>query len=157
MIDESLKLIGVMPVLVEPTLIVVLGGWIDAGAAAANAVSAINAESETTPFAEFDDDVYIDYRARRPTMELRDGLHTVLTWERIVLSAGSDQTGRDLIVLSGPEPDTAWHRFSRAVGDLLSTSASLKWLISAHTPLRCPTHDRRGSRSAALQRTYSHG
>jgi len=117
-IDESLKMIGEMPVLVEPTLIVVLGGWIDAGAAAANAVSAINAESETTPFAEFDDDVYIDYRARRPTMELRDGLHTVLNWERIILSAGSDQTGRDLIVLSGPEPDTAWHRFSSAVGDL---------------------------------------
>ncbi|HUF98080.1 MAG TPA: PAC2 family protein [Ilumatobacter sp.] len=119
--DESLRMIGDMPTLVEPTLIVVLGGWIDAGAAAALAVGAINSESETTAFAEFDDDVYIDYRARRPTMELRDGLHTVLNWERILLSSGSDQTGRDLVVLSGPEPDMAWHRFSRAVGDLATT------------------------------------
>ena len=51
-------------------------------------------------------------------MELRDGLHSVLHWERITLSVGHDQTGRDLLVLTGPEPDMAWHRFTRVIGEV---------------------------------------
>lgn len=110
--------LGPRPTLVEPTLVVMLNGWIDAGGGARGAVAAIAEESGTTPVAEFDDDVFVDFRARRPMMELRDGLHSVLHWERILLSAGADQTGRDLLVLSGPEPDMAWHRFTRVVADL---------------------------------------
>lgn len=97
-----------------------LTGWIDAGGAALAAVDAIHDEAATSPIIEFDDDTYVDYRARRPVMELREGLHSVLHWERITLSVGTDQTGRDLLVLSGPEPDMAWHRFTRLVGDLAS-------------------------------------
>lgn len=111
--------LGDAPGLTDPVLIVMLSGWIDAGGAALAAIEAINHESDTTPLIEFDDDTYIDFRARRPMMELRDGLHTVLSWERIVLSAGTDQTGHDLLVLSGPEPDMAWHRFTRAVGEVV--------------------------------------
>ena len=51
-----------------------LSGWIDAGGAAQAAIDAIIAESAASPIAEFDDDTYIDYRARRPVMELREGL-----------------------------------------------------------------------------------
>jgi hypothetical protein len=104
--------------LTDPVLVVVLTGWIDAGGAARSAVEAIAEEAETSPIAEFDDDVYVDYRARRPIMELREGLNTVLHWERITLAAGSDSTGRDLLLLSGPEPDMAWHRFTRLVGEV---------------------------------------
>jgi hypothetical protein len=41
-----------------------------------------------------------------------------LQWERITLAVGRDQTDRDLLVLSGPEPDMAWHRFTRTMGGL---------------------------------------
>ena len=51
-------------------------------------------------------------------MELRDGLNSVLNWERITLTLGRDQTGRDVLLLTGPEPDMAWHRFTRTVGEL---------------------------------------
>jgi hypothetical protein len=116
--DDVMRWLGPKPKLVEPTLVVMLTGWIDAGGGARGAVAAIEDESGTTPVAEFDDDVFVDFRARRPVMELRDGLHSVLHWERILLSAGADQTGRDLLVLAGPEPDMAWHRFTRVVADL---------------------------------------
>jgi hypothetical protein len=99
-------------------LVVMLTGWIDAGGAARAAMNAIDDESEASPIIEFDDDTYVDYRARRPVMELREGLHSVLQWERITLAAGRDATGRDLLVLTGPEPDMQWHRFTRAVGDV---------------------------------------
>jgi hypothetical protein len=116
--DESLRWLVSRPALTDPVLVVVLTGWIDAGGAARSAVEAIAEEAETSPIAEFDDDVYVDYRARRPIMELREGLNTVLHWERITLAAGSDSTGRDLLLLSGPEPDMAWHRFTRLVGEV---------------------------------------
>ena len=118
MTDDSLRWLAPRPVLTEPVLVVVLSGWIDAGGAARAALDAIAEEAETLPIVEFDDDVYVDYRARRPIMELREGLNTVLQWERITLAAGRDSTGRDLLLLSGPEPDMAWHRFTRVVGEL---------------------------------------
>ena len=99
-------------------MVAVLTGWIDAGGAARAAAEAIEEDGTASPIAEFDDDVYVDYRARRPIMELRDGLNSVLNWERITLAVGHDQTGRDVLLLTGPEPDMAWHRFTRAVGEL---------------------------------------
>lgn len=101
-------------------MVVMLNGWIDAGGAARAALQAVEQESDADPIAQLDDDVYIDFRARRPTMELRDGLNLVLNWERIVISVGHDQTGQDLLLLTGPEPDMSWHRFTRVIGELAS-------------------------------------
>jgi hypothetical protein len=116
--DTSIRWLAPRPTLTDPVLLVMLGGWIDAGGAARAAIEAIDIEAETSPIAEFDDDVYVDFRARRPVMELREGLNSVLQWERITLATGHDRTGHDLLVLSGPEPDMAWHRFTRLVGDV---------------------------------------
>ncbi|MCB0966376.1 MAG: PAC2 family protein [Ilumatobacter sp.] len=116
--DASARWLGSRPELTDPVLLVGLSGWIDASGAAKAAIEAVVADAEATPFLEFDDDTYVDFRARRPTMELREGLHSVLHWERILVSAGTDQTGQDVIVLHGPEPDMAWHRFTRLVGEL---------------------------------------
>jgi hypothetical protein len=116
--DQSLRWLTPKPKLKSPALIVMLDGWIDAGGVARAAADAIEDEAGSSPIAEFDDDVYIDYRARRPVMELREGLNSVLQWERITLATGRDQTGRDLVLLTGPEPDMAWHRFTQLVGDV---------------------------------------
>lgn len=116
--DESLRWLAPPPQLTDPVLVVALTGWIDASGAARTAIEAIEEEAEVSPIAVFDDDVYVDYRARRPVMELREGLNSVLQWEQIAVAVGSDSTGRDLLVLSGPEPDMAWHRFARQVGEL---------------------------------------
>lgn len=118
MSDDSLQWLAPRPELTEPVMVVMLSGWIDAGGAARAAIEAIEQESGATPIAQLDDDVYVDYRARRPVMELRDGLNSVLNWERISLLVGSDQTGRDVVLLTGPEPDMAWHRFTRTIGEV---------------------------------------
>jgi hypothetical protein len=102
----------------EPILIVMMTGWIDAAGAAAAAIEALAEECETAPVARFDDDTFIDYRARRPTMELRDGVNTNLKWHHIELLAGRSPAGRDVLVLMGPEPDMNWRRFSEAVGEM---------------------------------------
>jgi hypothetical protein len=106
------------PMLHEPILVVMLTGWIDAAGAGAAAAAALSAECETSPILRFDDDTFIDYRARRPTMELRDGLNTDLVWATIELRAGRSPSGRDILVLTGPEPDMAWRRFAHAMADI---------------------------------------
>ena len=104
--------------LTEPLLVVALEGWIDAGTAAALAMSTIRDQIGATLLATFDSDVFIDYRARRPTMHIRDGVNTGLTWPEIVMHYGREPNGRDVIVLSGPEPDSQWFAFTKAVRTL---------------------------------------
>lgn len=109
---------GELPQLDEPLLVVMLTGWIDASGAAAGAVAAIEEECQVDTIVTFDTDTFVDYRARRPTMEVRDGLNSRLRWPSIELKAGASGGGRDVLVLSGVEPDSAWQAFTVAVGEL---------------------------------------
>lgn len=120
MTDESVRWLAPKPELTDPVLVVVLTGWIDAASAAHGAAEALSEASAANPVATFDDDIYLDFRARRPVMELRDGLNSVLRWERTLLSTGRARHDRDLVLLTGPEPDMAWHRFTHNVGELAS-------------------------------------
>lgn len=118
MTNPDVILHGELPSLQSPVLVVSLKGWIDAAEAADEAMSAIEAQMDPLPVASFDTDVFIDYRARRPVMEIRDGKNSNITWPTIDLHAGRDANGRDVLVLTGHEPDSAWNRFSVAVRSL---------------------------------------
>ncbi|MFZ9384254.1 MAG: proteasome assembly chaperone family protein [Ilumatobacteraceae bacterium] len=114
----DLQLHGDLPELDSPILVVALKGWIDAAEAAAEAVSAIESQMDPFPLASYNTDVFIDYRARRPTMEIRDGRNTHLEWPSIDMYSGHDANGRDIVLLTGSEPDSAWHRFAAATAEL---------------------------------------
>ena len=75
-----LRIDGELPTLQEPVLIVMLTGWIDASAAAYGAMEAIKKGTDAKRIVTFDPDSFIDYRARRPMMELRDGKSNKLVW-----------------------------------------------------------------------------
>jgi PAC2 family len=107
-----------LPALTSPVLVVMLGGWIDASGAAAAAMAVIEAESDARTIATFDRDTFIDYRARRPIMELRDGLSTRLVWPDTELKVGTDRSGHDVLLLTGYEPDSSWNLFADAVTSL---------------------------------------
>ena len=104
-----------VPELAKPRLVVMLTGWIDASGAAAAAMSALEADCDARPLVHFDDDIFIDYRARRPILEVRSGVSTRLVWSSPELLLGRDSKGGDVLLLSGPEPDMAWHRFTSTV------------------------------------------
>lgn len=112
------ELHGELPVMDRPVLVVHLHGWIDAGGAAAAAMAALDAACDTKAVATFDGDTFLDYRARRPTMELRDGVNTRLVWDDIQLKAGADLNGYPVLTLAGPEPDSQWRAFAGAVTQL---------------------------------------
>ncbi|CAN5256448.1 PAC2 family protein [soil metagenome] len=106
------------PDLESPVLVLALDGWIDAGFGAANARTALLDGLETLTVAVFDSDELLDHRARRPVMNLVEGVNTGLTWPSIELLAASDGDGNDLLLLVGAEPDHSWRAFSGAVVDL---------------------------------------
>jgi proteasome assembly chaperone (PAC2) family protein len=99
------------PALRDPLLLIGLEGWIDAGAAAGQAMAQIADETGATTIARFSSDAFIDYRARRPTMQLRDGVMDDLIWPTIELRAGRDNDGNDVLLLVGAEPDGQWQLF----------------------------------------------
>jgi hypothetical protein len=76
---------------------------------------------DTVTVARFDTDELIDYRARRPTVHMVDGVQKSLTWPSVELRAATDLEGRELLLLVGSEPDRLWHRFVEEVVDLALT------------------------------------
>lgn len=103
-----------------PVLVLGMDGWIDAGLGAGSAMAHLLSSMETELVATFDSDAFIDYRARRPLVRVTEGITDELSWPEIKLLAGTDQEGRDVLALVGPEPDMAWNAFVTAVVDLAS-------------------------------------
>lgn len=108
-----------LPELHEPTLVVMLSGWIDASLAAAASLAAVEEACGSRLLATFDGDLFIDYRARRPTLELRDGVSTRVAWPDISLKVGRDSAGHDVLTLGGPEPDARWRQFADDAASLV--------------------------------------
>lgn len=121
--------------LVAPTLVAAFDGWIDAGGAATSAADQIAADG--TIVATFDGDVLFDFRARRPTLEIVDGHLSELTWPE--LSMRRTRIGeRDILVLSGAEPDFRWHEFTEAIVDLTRTLGVVEWISLGAIPAAVP-------------------
>lgn len=136
--SETYTLHGELPVFDRPVLVVHFDGWIDASGAAGGAMSAITSSMELTTLATFDGDTYIDYRARRPTMELREGVNTRVVWPTIELRHGRTEGGIDLLTLTGPEPDMRWHAFAAEVAGLALRLGTFQMIALGAYPFAAP-------------------
>ncbi|HEV3212461.1 MAG TPA: PAC2 family protein, partial [Acidimicrobiales bacterium] len=103
------------PTLTDPVLVVALEGWIDAGFGAATAIAALLEITGSTIVATFDGEYFLDQRARRPMARIVDGVTAELRWPEIQLRRGTDASGRDVLLLVGPEPDFHWLEFAELV------------------------------------------
>jgi hypothetical protein len=122
-------------ILIRPALIVALDGWVDAGSAATTAAALIAADSRVV--ATFDADRLFDYRARRPTLEIVDGRLSELTWPEFEIRVARHE-GRDLLVLSGPEPDYRWPRLADAVVEAAGSLGVVEWISIGAIPAAVP-------------------
>lgn len=132
------ELHGTLPALHQPVLLVQLTGWIDASGAANAAMEHITRVTDAKELLTFDGDTFIDYRARRPVMELREGVNTRIVWGAPGLRVGTDGKGKDVLLLSGPEPDTAWRFFARTVGELATELGVTKMIALGAYPYGAP-------------------
>jgi predicted ATP-grasp superfamily ATP-dependent carboligase len=108
------------PQLDRPVLVVAMEGWVDAGFAAATATANLLGAMPNEVVATFDPDELIDFRARRPTLRIVNGVDTELRWSAIRLLAATNHNGRTVLILTGPEPDMRWHSFIAEVVQLTS-------------------------------------
>jgi len=121
--------------LADPTLIVALDGWVDAGSAATTAATLIAGEGAVV--ATFDADRVYDYRARRPTLDIVDGKLTELDWPefriRLVRTGG-----QDILVLVAPEPDYRWPTLAAAVSEVAKALGVRQWVSLGAIPAAVP-------------------
>jgi hypothetical protein len=103
----------------RPVLVVALTGVVDAGSAATLATRHLLCELKSEPVAHFDVDQLFDYRARRPRMSFREDRFESVEMPELVVHRVVDGVGRPFYLLTGPEPDTQWNRFSAAVIQLI--------------------------------------
>jgi PAC2 family protein len=121
--------------LVAPSMIVALDGWVDAGSAATTAAGTLAEGGEV--IATFDADAIFDYRARRPTLEIVDGRPENLTWPELTLRS-TRVSERDLLVLTGAEPDYRWHELSADIAGLAGQLGVAEWISLGAIPAAVP-------------------
>jgi hypothetical protein len=124
------------PIGVEtPVVVAAFDGWVDAGAAATTALALLARDAVTV--ATFDGDQLFDYRARRPTLDIVDGRLASLSWPEVTLRHARFG-GRDLLVLSGAEPDDRWRALADAVVELVRRLDARGWVSLGAIPAAVP-------------------
>ena len=129
------RLADPVPTLVAPVLIAAFDGWIDAAGAATACANHLAKNGEVV--ASFDVDSLNDYRARRPVLDVVDGVLARMQWPDIVLRHAK-VAGRDLLVLVGPEPDYKWKQLGTDVMELALRLGVIEWISLGAIPAAVP-------------------
>jgi len=139
-------------------LLVALHGFLDAGNAAGLAVEQLAAGGAGPVVATFDVDVFHDYRARRPAISFVRDHYRDYDPPRLVVRVQHDAAERPYLLLTGPEPDTRWEGFARAVRhvverlgvSLVASLGSVPMAVPHTRPLALTQH---ANRPALMLRT----
>jgi hypothetical protein len=108
------------PELREPMMIIALSGWVDAGLAGAGTVSALREQLVgADDFASIDLTDYMDLQQTRPNAHWSEAGDRVIDWPAITFVSG--RLGRDLVLVSGPEPSLRWPTAAAAIVEVART------------------------------------
>ncbi|HEX7224422.1 MAG TPA: PAC2 family protein [Candidatus Limnocylindria bacterium] len=131
----SLYRIDEDPGFTAPVLVAALEGWVDAGSAGTTAAAQLADGGRLV--ATFDADAIYDYRARRPTLDIVDGRPISLEWPSLTLTATTIGE-RELLVLTGPEPDYRWRELADDVMTLARRLRTASWASLGAIPAAVP-------------------
>ena len=124
-----------IPVLSAPILMAAFDGWIDAAGAATACANHVAEEGRVV--ASFDVDSLNDYRARRPVLDVVDGVLARIQWPDILLR--HVRVGdRDILVLVGPEPDYKWKQLGDDIVELARRLGVVEWISLGAIPAAVP-------------------
>jgi len=115
---EALIWEGERPELRSPVLVAAFAGWNDAAGAATTALETAGGTLESQVVAAIDPEDFYDFQVNRPSIRLTDGQARHVDWPQNALVAVRAPTAeRDLVLLSGVEPNLRWRTFSEAILD----------------------------------------
>jgi hypothetical protein len=118
-------------------LVAGLTGFADAGGAVSQFTEYLLATLEHEVIAEFDADLLLDYRARRPIIYFDQDHLTDYQPPRLRLYLARDEIGQPFLLLAGFEPDFRWEQFTAAVLALVArfTVSSTTWVHAIPMPV----------------------
>ncbi|MGB3377070.1 MAG: PAC2 family protein [Microbacterium sp.] len=118
-------------------LVVLLTGFTDAGNAVSGLIDHLESTVSPQTLIAFDNDVLLDYRARRPVIVFDQDHLTEFRPARLELSLAHDALGQPFLLLSGYEPDFAWNAFTDAVLSFVDAFqvSTVTWIHSIAMPV----------------------
>lgn len=119
----------------DPIVVAAFDAWVDAGEASST-VAALLADGAPL-VASLDDDRLFDYRSRRPTLEIVDGTPTSLEWPEVAIRRYRAMD-RDLLILSGPEPDYRWRELASELAAWARATGIREWVSIGAIPAAVP-------------------
>ncbi len=130
------------PTLRRPVLVTAFAGWNDGGQAATLAAGYLARTWGATRFADIDPEGFVDFQATRPTVVLDEGTTRRVVWpENEFLHAAIPGAARDVVILSGVEPNYRWRRFGELVVEL-SRSLGVELVVTLGALLADVPHTR---------------
>lgn len=132
------------PRLTQPVFLACFAGWNDAADAATEAAQWLARRYESRPIATFDPDSFYDFQSTRPMIELVDGVIEDVEWPTIEMFAIETGGSRDIVLLTGEEPNYQWRQLSKQVTeaadvlgcDMMVTFGALLGEVPHTRPLR---------------------
>jgi proteasome assembly chaperone (PAC2) family protein len=96
--------------------VLAFAGWNDAASAATAALEAVAASLDSEVVARIDPEDFYDFQVNRPTIRLIEGEARHIDWPANTLHSVEVPTAeRDLVLLSGVEPNIRWRTFADAI------------------------------------------
>ncbi len=106
------------PALRSPVLVAAFAGWNDAASAATAALEAAAANLDSQVIAQVDPEEFFDFQVTRPSIRLSEGQARQIDWPgNSLVAVRAPLAERDLVLLSGTEPNLRWRTFSSAILD----------------------------------------
>jgi proteasome assembly chaperone (PAC2) family protein len=107
------------PKLRKPALVCSFKGWNDAAESATTALSFVASRWGAERFGAIDPEEFFDFQVARPTVRLAEGVTRVIEWPELELSSARPSEGdRDVVFLTGAEPNLRWKTFSATIVDV---------------------------------------
>ncbi|MEL4356842.1 MULTISPECIES: PAC2 family protein [unclassified Luteococcus] len=104
----------------NPVVIMAFEGWNDASDAATNVVDHIGLSYDADVVFEIDGEDYYDFQMNRPRVSIADSVEREIEWPCVQLAV-AELPERDVVLVSGPEPNLRWRSFSAALVSALRT------------------------------------
>jgi proteasome assembly chaperone (PAC2) family protein len=113
---ETLNWVGDPPELRSPVLVAAFAGWNDAASAATTALETVSGSLDAEPIAEIDPEDFYDFQVTRPTIRMAEGQTREVDWPaNRIFAASAGAAERDLVLISGIEPNLRWRSFAGSV------------------------------------------
>ncbi|GAA1393249.1 PAC2 family protein [Luteococcus peritonei] len=104
----------------RPVVVVAFEGWNDASDSATNVVNHLGVTYDADVVFEVDGEEYYDFQMNRPRITSPDGMGREIEWPAVQIAVAA-LSERDVVLVSGPEPNLRWRSFTRALVSALRT------------------------------------